>query len=44
MYKKQIDRCKNNPENSFTTKDCMKKFYESLREPAIKITNFRKEK
>ena len=66
----KIDGCKNNPENSSTTKvsehipsdfsistissfksienkygvdrgkDCMKKLYESLREHAIKITNF----
>ena len=44
MYKKKTDRCKNDPENSSTTKDCMKKFYESLREHAIKISKFRKKK
>ena len=70
----KIDGCKNNPENSSTTKvskhipsgfsmstissfrsienkydvyrgkDCMKKFYEFLREHAIKIINFKKKK
>ena len=70
----KIDGCKNNPENSSTTKvsqhipsvfsmstissfrsienkhdvyrgkDCMEKFYESLREYAIKIINFKKKK
>ena len=70
----KIDGCKNNPENSSTTKvskhvpsgfsvstissfrsienkhdvyrgkDCMKKFYESLRKHAIKIINFKKKK
>ena len=68
----KIDECKNNPENSSTTKldehipsgfsmstilsfksienkhdayrgkDCMKKFYESLREYAMKKINFKK--
>ena len=70
----KIDGCKNNPENSSTTKvskhipsgfsmsaissfkstenkhdiyrgkDCMKRLCESLREQAIKIINFKKEK
>ena len=53
---KKIDRCKNNPENSFSTislsrsienknnvyrgKDYMEKFYEFLKEHAMKIINF----
>ena len=70
MFNKKTDGCKNNPENSSTTKvsenipscfsvsailsfksienkhnvcrvkDCMKKFYELLREHAIEITIF----
>ena len=70
----KTDECKNNPENSSTTKvgehissgssmstilsfnsieynhdvyrgkECMKKFCESLREQAMKIINFKKEK
>ena len=70
---KKTDGCKNNSENSSTTKvgeytpsglststvlsfktennhdvcrgkDCMKKFYESLREHGMKIINFKKKK
>ena len=70
----EIDGCKNNPENLFTTKlsdhipsdfsisttssfkriennhgvyggkDCMKEFFESLREHKMKINNFKKER
>ena len=50
MFNKKTDGCKNNPENSSKSienkhnvcrvKDCMKKFYELLREHAIEITIF----
>ena len=33
-----------NKHNVYRGKDCMKKFYESLREHAIKIINFKKRK
>ena len=33
-----------NKHNVYRGKDCMKKFYESLREHAMKIVNFKKEK
>ena len=42
-----IDACKNNSEKSSSTKlgeSCMKKFCETLREYAIKMINFKKEK
>ena len=33
-----------NKHNVYKGKDCMKRFYESLREHAMKITNFKKRK